>query len=143
MTIAQLVHRERQALLRAHVAATILVTLAAMTALLAVASVALGDARWMSLPRALPFVIWAVIIGANVAAWLLLVRALRHEGNVVVVSAAVEREQSLRTGSVRGTMEVAESGSLGRKASDALVAKLSASRSTLVPQTRRRARRRV
>ena len=143
MTIAQIVQREREALLRVHVAASIAVTLAATTVVLAVASATLGSARWMSLPRGLPFLAWVAIVGANVASWFFLMRQLRHEATLVEVSATVEREQSLRAGSVRGTMEVAETGALGRKASDALVARLSRTDGTLVPQARQRARRRL
>ena len=142
MTIAQIVERERKALLRVHVAASIAVVLATTIALVAIASVTLGDARWMALPRGLPFFIWGLIVAANAASWMFLLRALAREATVVEVSAAVEREQSLRAGSVRGTMEVAETGTLGRKASDALVAQLT-SNHTLLPQTRRRANRRL
>jgi hypothetical protein len=143
MTIAQLVHREQKALFRVHVAATIAVSFATLAALLAIASVTLGGARWMTLPRVLPFVIWLVIIAAIVAGWMLLLRIFAHEATLAKVSTAVEREQSLRAGSVRGTMEVADSGSLGRKAADAMLVKLNASNGTLVPQTRRQARRRL
>ncbi len=142
MTIAQIVERERRALLRAHVAATVALTLTAVTALLAVASVTLGGARWMSLPRGLPFAVWLAIVAATVGSWIFLLRVLVHEANVAQVSAAVEQEQSLRAGSVRGTMEVAETGSLGRRAANALAAKLSTS-GTLVPRARHRAHRRL
>jgi hypothetical protein len=143
MTIAQLIHRERASLRRLHLAGGIAVALAATAAIVALAMVILGSARWMSLPRVTPFVAWTLVVAANVGAWMLARRAVEREASLGEVAAAVEREQSLRSGSVRGTMEVAQSGSLGRRAADQLSARLAEGGTTLVPGTRRRVRQRV
>src|SRR5690349_9408874 len=116
MTILQVVERERAALRRLHLAAGVAVGVAATVTIVALAAILLGGARWMSLPRVVPFVVWTLVVLANGAAWILARRAIAHEASLSQVAATVEREQSLRSGSVRGTMEVAESGSLGRRA---------------------------
>src|SRR5689334_5206869 len=108
MTIAQLVERERSALRRLHVTAGIAVALAATATIVALSSVVLGGARWMSLPRALPFVVWTAVAAANVAALIVSRGKVRRQASLAEVAGAVEREQSLRAGSLRGTMEVAE-----------------------------------
>jgi hypothetical protein len=143
MTIAQLVERERASLRRMHVAAGVAIALAATATIVALASVLLGSARWMSLPRGVPFVVWTLVLVANAAAWILARRTVSRDASLGEVAAAVEREQSLRSGSVRGTMEVAESGSLGRRAAEQLGARLGAGGVSLVPATRHRVRQRA
>jgi hypothetical protein len=142
MTIAQLIHRERASLRRMHVAAGITVALAATLAIVTAATVLLGGARWMALPRGTPFVVWTLVLVANATAWWLARRTLRGEASLAEVAAAVEREQSLRSGSVRGTMEVADSGALGRRAAMQLGEKLGAGGGSLVPAARHRVRQR-
>jgi hypothetical protein len=143
MSIAELIQRERASLRRLHLAAGVAVALAATATIFALATVVLGGARWMALPRGVPFAVWALIAVANAAAWMLARHALRHRTGVAEVAAAVEREQALRAGSVRGTMEVAESGPLGRRAADVLSAHLGAAGASLAPGTQRQARRRL
>jgi hypothetical protein len=143
MTISQIIQRERASLRRTHIAAGVAVALAATATTVAVAAVVLGGSRWMSLPRGTPFLVWMILLASNVAAWLLARRVVRRETSLAEVAAAVEREQTLRSGSVQGTMEVAESGSLGRRAAADLSARLGDARQTLVPGTRRRAKQRV
>lgn len=143
MTISQLVDRERASLRRLHVIAGVVIALALTASIVAAATVVLGGARWMTLPRVTPFVVWAVVIAANAGAWALTRYVLRRETSIDEIAAALEREQSLRAGSVRGTMEVANTGSLGQKAAADLTSRLGASGETLVPGTRGRARRRL
>ena len=143
MTIAQIIDRERASLRRLHVAAGIAVAVAGTMTILALASLLLGGARWMSLPRAVPFVVWTLVVVTIAAAWLLARRVVHRETSVDEVAAALEREQDLRSGSVRGTMEVADSGALGRRAAEQLTAQLGRADSTLVPGTRGRARERA
>lgn len=143
MTISQLVDRERISLRRLHVLAGVAIGVAATATLIAVGAVVLGGARWLSLPRGTPMIVWAVVLIANVAA-LLMTRALvRRRTSIGKVAEAVEMEQKLRTGSVRGTMEVAESGALGRRAAADMSARLGDGRLTLLPGTRGRARRKL
>jgi hypothetical protein len=143
VTISQLVDRERHSLRRLHVIAGVVIALALTASIVALATVGLGGARWMTLPRATPFAVWVAVIAANVGAWALTRYVLARETSVDEIAAALEREQSLRAGSVRGTMEVANTGSLGQKAAADLTSRLGAVGDTLVPDARGRARRRV
>jgi hypothetical protein len=57
------------------------------------------------------------------------------------VAAAIEREQSMRAGSVRGAMEVADSGALGRRAAKAVGERLAPAGQQLAPVEQRVAQR--
>jgi len=143
VTIAQIIDRERASLRRMHLAAGIAVALAATASIIVAGAVLLGGARWMALPRAVPSLVWVIIVGINAAAWALTRRVMRRDTSISEVAAAVEREQSLRAGSVRGTMEVADAGSLGQRAAAQLGEQLGGAGPTLLPATRSRARRRL
>ena len=142
MTLNQIVERERMRLRRWHIAAGVAVVIAATLTILALSALIFGDARWLALPRFAPVISWLVLIAADVAAVLTTRRWLRERTAIDVVSANVEREQALRAGSVRGTMEVAESGALGRRAAEELSARLRTD-ATLIPATAGSARRRM
>src|SRR5450759_2183189 len=92
--------------------------------LLAAAAIMLGGARWLALPRATPIAVWIVLLSVDLAA-LLFTRALvRQRTSVATVAKQLEQEQSLRAGSVRGTLEVADTGALGRRAAADLSSRL-------------------
>src|SRR5262249_52678236 len=57
------------------------------------------------------------------------------------VAAAIERDQQIRAGALRGVIEVANSGALGRRAADAMSAKLTPAGPRLAPRERRAVRR--
>ena len=78
MTISQLVDRERASLRRLHVVAGVVIALALTASIVAVATVGLGGARWMTLPRVTPFAVWAAVIAANAGAWSLTRYVLRR-----------------------------------------------------------------
>jgi hypothetical protein len=138
VTISELVHRERRSLHRLHLAAGMATTLAATALVLTVATLVLGHSRWLVLPRALPVLVWVAVIAIFVVGWILARRYLARATDLRAVAAAVEREQSLRPGSVQGTMEVADTGSLGRRAAEDLAQRLRA-KNTLAPGARKRA----
>jgi hypothetical protein len=143
VTISQLVERERVTLRRLHVLAGLAIAVAATCVVVAIAVMILGGARWLELPRATPIAVWIIILMADVAT-LLVTRAFLNRGTSVrTIAEHLEREQSLRVGSVRGIMEVADSGSLGRRAAADLSMRLGDGGETLLPQTRGRARRRM
>jgi hypothetical protein len=108
MTIFELVARERARvaqLVRAEAwtrAAVVLV------AALTIGALVLGGSRWIALPRILPFLIWAVAIAG--AAYLVRrgMQALGHVAASGAIADAVEREQKMRRGAVRGIVELAE-----------------------------------
>jgi hypothetical protein len=139
MTVVELVERERARVRAAYVAAGAALTVAVALAIVAVGAFALGEARWIAAPRGAPLVVW-VAIGAVVAAavWLTRRAVLRHATRGAV-AAAIEREQRLRAGALRGTLEVAASGPLAARAAADLSSRLAAG-GPLAPAHRRRAR---
>src|SRR5262245_56417317 len=100
MNLLAIVERERAGALRLLRAAVSAKALAAVIGVLSIGALALGGARWISLPRLLPFAVWAAAI--TLAAWMLRrgARAFRHDASSVAIASAMEREQKLRRGSV-------------------------------------------
>ncbi len=141
MTIVELVERERARLRRMHVLVGFALAIGATCLLIAVGASTLGGARWMSLPRPVPFLVWLLVLAANVAVILWTVRQLERRTARNTVAAAIEREQSMRAGSVRGAMEVADSGALGRLAATAVGAQLAPAAHQLAPVEQRSAQR--
>lgn len=126
-----------------HLLAGAAMIVAATCAVVAAAAIMLGGARWLALPRATPIAVWIVLLSVDLAA-LLFTRALvRQRTSVATVAEQLEREQSLRAGSVRGTLEVADTGALGRRAAADLSSRLGQSSQTLLPVARGQARRRL
>jgi hypothetical protein len=114
MTVVDLVDRERNRLSRLIAAAGGAAAVGCAALLLAAGVILLGRARWIDLPRVAPFVVWTgVALVATGAVWWTrrrLVRDASRHG----LALEVEREQSLRAGAVRGALEVATAGALGR-----------------------------
>ena len=140
MTVGQVVERERSRVRRLHVGRGIALAIAATATLVGVSAAALGDARWLTLPRSLPVLVWLVVLAVNAAAVVWTVRRLRLSVTPLEVARAIEEEQSLRAGQLRGAMEVANEGPLGRRAAESLGARLGRGGATLAPQLQRRAR---
>ncbi len=142
MTIFDLVARERARvaqLVRAEAwtrAAVVLV------AALTTGALALGGSRWISLPRILPFLIWAVAIAG--AAYLVRrgARALSHVADNGAVADAVEREQKMRRGAVRGIVELSgDTSAFVARAAQRLGDTLGARGTTLAPALQLKLRR--
>ena len=138
MTIVELVDRERARLRRLHIALGIAVAASVTCALLAIGASTLGAARWMALPRPMPFLVWFLIIVADVAIVFWTAKRLDQRTARNTVAAVIEREQAMRAGSVRGAMEVANTGALGRRAAAAVGEKLAPAASRLAPVERGR-----
>src|SRR5262245_29700168 len=134
MTVVEIVERER-AKLRA-VDATRAVALALVVTVLVVGAGAwlLAEARWIALPRATPLLVWAALVLANAVVWWLAGRMLRRATARASVAAAIEREQTLRAGALRGVLEVANRNALTRRADRALADHLSARGPSLAPE---------
>jgi hypothetical protein len=141
MTVVELVERERSRLRRLYVLAGAALAVGATCMLLAAGASALGGARWISLPRGMPFLVWLIVVLADVAVVVWTVRRLDRRATRQSVAAAIEREQLLRAGALRGVIEVAESGALGRKAAAALSERLSPGAGKLAVGERRLVRR--
>src|SRR5262249_3239673 len=141
MTVLELVDRERARLRRMHLLVGVGLAVAATCLLLALGASALGSARWITLPRTLPFVVWLLVFVANIGVIWWTARRLDRRTPRQSVAAAIEREQALRGGALRGVLEVADKGALGRRAADAVSQKLAPAGPRLAPAERRSVRR--
>ncbi|HEX8941731.1 MAG TPA: Ig-like domain-containing protein [Gemmatimonadaceae bacterium] len=141
MTVLELVDRERARLRRMHLMAGIALAVGATCLLLAGGASALGGARWMALPRGVPFLVWLLVLAADVAVIWWTMRQLERRTTRSSVAAAIEREQTLRAGALRGALEVADSGALGRRAAADVSAQLAPGGARLVPSAQRSVRR--
>ena len=141
MTVIDLVNRERGRLSRLIATTGGAAAIGCAALLLAVGVVMLGRARWIALPRVVPFVVWlAVVIVGFVAVWWTR-RRLSRDASVSGLAYEVEREQSLRAGALRGALEVASSGTLGRYNAEQVAKRLheKAGGRSLTPTLTRRA----
>ena len=145
MTVNELVARERKRLGRILGIWGVARAVGVVATLLAIAALALGGGRWMTLPAAVPFVAWFLVVAAVVGLGAHTVRGLRRDASTGRVTAAIESERQLRRGALRGALEVAHLGALGRRGARDLAARLQAGapgrRAPLAPRLRRRARR--
>ena len=92
MTLRELVDRERRHVRRRELIAGALFGGGAAALLLALGAVVLGGARWLSLPRVLPFVVWLLIIAAGAALVRETRRRLRRDATRAQVAHAIEAE---------------------------------------------------
>ncbi|MDB4875702.1 MAG: hypothetical protein JWM41_2148 [Gemmatimonadetes bacterium] len=141
MTVIELVDRERARLRRMHLLVGVALAMGATCLLLALGASALGSGRWMLLARPVPFLVWLIVLAADVAVILWTVRQLGRRTTRASVAQTIEREQSLRAGALRGAMEVSESGALGRRAAAAVSEQLAPAGPRLVPAEQRAVRR--
>ncbi len=133
MTVVELVDRERARLRRLHLIAGLALAVGATCLLLALGASVLGGARWMSLPRPVPFLVWLLVFGANAFVVWWTARQLDRRTTRNRVAMAIEREQSLRAGALRGAIEVANSGVLGRRAAAVVSEQLAPATARLAP----------
>ena len=144
MTLFDLVERERRGVARQLTAGGAALVLTGVVLVLLVTTVALGGSRWLVLPRLTPFVAWALAIAAAVAGGRWLRRRLSDETSVVRIARAVEEERRLRAGSVRGALEVADAGALGRLNAEQVAGRLAGlADPSLAPGLRRSVARRA
>ena len=128
--------REQSTLRARSMAAVVLAVIGVLAFALAVSAWLMADGRWMTLPRAVPIAMWVGAFAAAVG----LVWALRKRNADVLsltsLAAAIEREQALRSGSLRGALEVAGAGVLGARASQDVARRLAPG--ALAPQVAQR-----
>ena len=106
MTVIQLVERERERLRSSNRVLAASLVVAVTTIVIGAGAWLLGGSRWIALPRATPVLVWAVLIALNaLAAWLVWTRGRRTLAQSSV-AAAIEEEQDLRAGALRGVIEV-------------------------------------
>ena len=141
MTPLEFVERERVRLRRLHIIAGVSMALAITFTALALAALFFGNARWIALPRSAPFAVWILIAILDAAVIIWSWRRLTADVTRGGVAATIEREQSLRAGALRGALEVADRGALGRHAATEMSTRLRGAGPTLAPASRKRARR--
>ena len=140
MTVGQIVARERARLRVALVTRGVAIALAIGLALLAASTIALGGARWITRPSA-PIGAWLVVATVLVALIVLTWREGRRRASASEIAAAIERERTLRAGSLRGALEVGSSGPLGQLAGKRLASELGRAKRPLAPAMQGRATR--
>jgi hypothetical protein len=140
VTVGQIVARERSRLRIALVTRGLAIALAIGLALLAASTIALGGARWITRPSA-PLGAWMVVtivlVALIVASW----REGRRRASASEIAGAIERERTLRAGSLRGALEVDSSGPLGHLAAKRLASQLGRAKRPLAPAMQSRAAR--
>jgi len=141
MTPLEFVERERIRLRRLHIIAGVSLALAITFTALALAALFFGNARWIALPRSAPFAVWILIAILDAAVIVWSWRRLTGDVTRGGVAATIEREQSLRAGALRGALEVADRGALGRHAATEMSTRLRGAGPMLAPASRKRARR--
>ena len=128
--------REQSTLRARSMAAVVLAVIGVIALALVSSAWLMAEGRWMTLPRAVPIAMW---VGAFAAA-AGLVWALRKRNadvlSLTALAAAIEREQALRSGSLRGALEVAGTGVLGARASQDVARRLAPG--ALAPQVAQR-----
>ncbi len=141
MSVAELVDRERARVARALAVGATAAAIAAAACVLSLGVGALGQGRWMRVPGAWPLGVWLAtgIAAAAVAGYA--ARQVRRATSRAGIARAVEFERGLRRGSVRGAIEVATRGALGRHGARALAERLATDR--LIPALYRSALRRA
>ena len=140
MTVRQLIARERSRLRIALVTRGVAIALAIGLVLLAASTIALGGARWITRPSA-PLGAWFVVGLVLVALIVFSLREGRRRASASAIAAAIERERTLRAGSLRGALEVGSSGPLGQLAAKRLASELARIRRPLAPAMQGRATR--
>ncbi len=128
--------REQFTLQARSMAAVVLAVIGVVALALVASAWLMADGRWMTLPRAVPIAMWAAALAVAAG----LVWALRTRNADVLsltsLAAAIEREQALRSGSLRGALEVASTGVLGARASQDVARRLAPG--VLAPQVGQR-----
>src|SRR5688572_4531754 len=125
MTVVEIVERERARLRVIDAAATVALALVVTLGVIGGGAWLLGDSRWIVLPKATPLLVWSVLLAANgVLVWWA-VKRLRRDLAQPSVAAAIEREQALRAGALRGVIEVYRGNALARRADRMLATTLS------------------
>jgi hypothetical protein len=116
MSVGTLVDRERERLRRAELTAGALLSLGVVALGMGLGAIVLGGARWLSLPRGVPLMLW-VFLTAALAMVAMRTRArLAREATRVRVARAIEDEQGLRRGQLVGAIELEGRGALASRA---------------------------
>lgn len=143
MTVVELVERERARLRIVDLVATVATALVVTVAVVGASAWLLAGSRWIALPRFVPMLVWVALLVANGVVLWWAARRLRAELARPSVAAAIEREQTLRTGALRGIMEVGPDHPIARRADRLLAEQLRSRGAELAPRRRRMSRNRA
>jgi len=116
MTLRELVDQERRHIFRRELLAGGLLLAAVVAVIITVGAGMLGSARWLALPRALPFAVWIIVLGAAATLGWRTRRRLRRDATPAQVAHAIESEQRLRRGVLLGALELEGHGALAARA---------------------------
>ncbi len=124
LTLEERLQREQSALRTRAILVVGLTVLAIVSVCLALGTMTLGSGRWMTLPRAVPVLVWLL---AAVAATVAVVWLRGRDANLMslrTLAGTVEDELQLRSGSLRGALEVGQQGVLGARAAQDVARRL-------------------
>jgi hypothetical protein len=119
VTIGALVDRERRHVRRQELLAAALIAAGAVALVIGLGAMLLGDARWLALPRVVPFAVWLILGIALVALAYRTRRRLRRGATRTEVARAIEGEQGMRRGLLVGAIELEGRGALAQRAASA------------------------
>ena len=142
MTIGALVDRERRHVRRQELLTGALLGAGATACIVGAGAVLLGHARWLTLPRAVPFAVWMAVGTMMLALAWRTRRRLGRGGTRAQVARTIEAEQGLRRGLLVGAIELEGAGALAARAAQSARAGLP-ERSALAPAMRRASSRRT
>ena len=145
MTVIEIIERERRKLRVADAASAVAIAVFVTTAVVGGGAWLLGESRWIALPRVTPMIVWTLLAVANALVLLWATRRQRVALARPSVAAAIEREQTLRAGALRGVIELSQSdaGALARRADRRLADELSQRGPSLAPELHRSSRMRA
>jgi hypothetical protein len=106
MTVGTLVDRERGRLRRVELTAGALLSLGVVALGMGLGAIVLGGARWLSLPRGVPLMLWVFLAAALVVVAVTTRARLARGATRVRVARAIEDEQGLRRGQLVGAIEL-------------------------------------
>jgi len=142
MTVGHLVDRERQQVRRAELLASGLLAAGVLGLGVGLGAILLGGARWLALPRGVPFLIWlALAASLGWLAWRTRGR-LARDATRMRVARAIEDERGLRRGVLVGAIEMEGGGALASRAAGMARSELPVS-GPLAPALRRASSRRA
>ena len=136
MTVRDAIERERARVVRLRLLTAAGGAIAVTLLLLVGGAMLLGGTRWLTLPRPVPFLVWGLTIGANVLVVAIALRRIRR-ASMADIAERIETEQQLRAGIVRGALEIADTGALGRRAAKAVATDLAGRGDVLAPELQR------
>lgn len=141
MSTVATVHNEVRRLRRRAAVVGALLPVAVLLGALTWAAMWLAEGAWLTLPRVMPLLAWALAVAAAFALGRFVRARLAARSTIPAVAAAIEHEQGLRRGSLVGLLEVEGTSVFADFATDQVTATLASKASRPAPRLRRRIQR--